>query len=233
MLFLSCVPEAPKNKSKVTFNDQRLLLKNSTPTPTSTPTATASATATSGGSNNSATHNMLLTKCGSCHNGPSYGVFGSMDLNTMISERRVIPGDPENSRLYIRIVDGTMPPGNPLSLGEISAVHTWIKDELASSVTTTPTPNLPADSYASLRVNVFLPKCIGCHNNTDKNRLGAGYSMETYTELMKKITPYNVNDSEAWVKSYDKEMPPSRSNSLTNAELADFASWINKGASEN
>ncbi len=237
ILFQGCVPSTPKSKSGVTFNDERLNSQNQGPlsasaTATATPTATATGTSGSG-TTTTATYDMLIAKCGSCHNGPTYGGFGSMDLTTMINDGRIVPGNPEASRIYIRIVDGTMPPGNPLTLSEISAVHTWIKDELPQSPSATATPSLPADSYASLRVKVFIPKCIGCHNDTDKNRLGAGYSMESYAGVMEKITPYNVNDSEAWVKSYNKEMPPTRNGSLTNAELADFASWINKGAPEN
>ncbi len=40
----------------------------------------------------------------------------------------VIPGEPGCGELWIRLGDGTMPPGAPLSEAELCAVRLWIAD---------------------------------------------------------------------------------------------------------
>lgn len=99
---------------------------------------------------------ILDTTCGSCHGGGSPGARQGqppfdyvLDVDKLIAARSesvpdpddpslgmrfLIPGDPEGSRLYARIVAGEMPPDVPVGLPEIplptvsdmSVLYTWI-----------------------------------------------------------------------------------------------------------
>lgn len=68
---------------------------------------------------------IIRTKCLGCHNsnnsagGVSYGTYAQL-LNT------VQPGNLNASSLYVRTANGTMPPGQPLSANEVSAIQMWI-----------------------------------------------------------------------------------------------------------
>lgn len=181
------------------------------------------------GKNASGANAILTANCASCHdNGVSMGGLGSLAEADLIQNGYLIPGDPANSRVYIRMNDGTMPPSGSLSSGDITSVYTWIADMQG-------TVSLPAlaPTYTSLRANVFNPKCIGCHNDTNKNQLGDGYSMDDYVDLTRKVNAGNPNESAVYKKCAEGEMPPSRNNSLTQEELNALYQWIANGALDN
>lgn len=55
---------------------------------------------------------ILTVNCGTCHIGAgSQGDFGYLlDINELIATGKMIPGNKEDSRIYARMVEGTMPP---------------------------------------------------------------------------------------------------------------------------
>lgn len=55
---------------------------------------------------------ILLVNCGLCHSGvAASGDFGYIDdLDQMIENELIVPGDKEDSRIYERMVNQTMPP---------------------------------------------------------------------------------------------------------------------------
>jgi hypothetical protein len=76
-------------------------------------------------------HAVLSTCCASCHGGGGSAEGGMgyvLDAGRLIEEGKVIPGDPDASRLLQRMTDGSMPPaGSPApSATDISAVRDWI-----------------------------------------------------------------------------------------------------------
>lgn len=75
-------------------------------------------------------HNVRQNYCASCHNAPaaSGGFASVLDDEAIIESGKVRPGDPDNSPVYVRPRDGTMPPaGSPKpSEWEIDLIKQWI-----------------------------------------------------------------------------------------------------------
>jgi hypothetical protein len=76
-------------------------------------------------------HAVLLASCAACHGGGGNeegGLGYVLDGARLVDEGKVIPGDPDASRLYQRLTDGSMPPpGSPApSEDDISRVRDWI-----------------------------------------------------------------------------------------------------------
>lgn len=75
---------------------------------------------------------ILKTHCYRCH-GQDGAIEGGMnygaDLNKLVARKKVIPGEPNNSRLFKRIDEGTMPPPGETSrpsAEEITTIKKWI-----------------------------------------------------------------------------------------------------------
>lgn len=75
---------------------------------------------------------VLAAHCVRCH-GQDGAVEGGVnyvgDLAKLVARRKVLPGDPDGSRLFHRIADGTMPPEGEQprpSPAEVAAVRKWI-----------------------------------------------------------------------------------------------------------
>jgi len=99
---------------------------------------------------------ILTTHCAECHAPPgaAAGFSSILDFPTLITlqsatatdpdtqepVRLVIPGDPEKSRLYLRVRNGEMPPTRPPTerqlprptISDISVLRTWIQSCLAN-----------------------------------------------------------------------------------------------------
>jgi hypothetical protein len=74
---------------------------------------------------------LLDTRCAGCHTGANAAApFDDLyDLDRLITEGKLLPGDAEHSRLVVAMEAGTMPPpsaGPPLQGDEIAAVRGWI-----------------------------------------------------------------------------------------------------------
>jgi len=79
---------------------------------------------------------ILQTNCGTCHIGQgAQADFGYLlDMDQLIANRKIIPGNKEDSQLYVRMVAGTMPPAavrviQTPTYGQIDQVGQFI-DEL-------------------------------------------------------------------------------------------------------
>jgi len=73
---------------------------------------------------------VLLEHCGECHQtepGQGPGIDDITNIDQMIADDMIVPGDRQNSRIYVRMVERTMP---PLGLGpsdeEIEVVGAFI-----------------------------------------------------------------------------------------------------------
>jgi mono/diheme cytochrome c family protein len=79
---------------------------------------------------------ILQTNCGNCHIGQgASGDFGYLlQMDELLASGKIIPGSKEDSRIYARMVEGTMPPAavrviQTPTYGQIDLVGQWI-DEL-------------------------------------------------------------------------------------------------------
>ena len=79
--------------------------------------------------------NTLEPSCalGGCHDAES--TKGSLDLSSpdvayaaLVDDGRALPSDAECSQVIRRLVNGSMPPGAPLSKEEICAVQSWVAE---------------------------------------------------------------------------------------------------------
>lgn len=190
---------------------------------------------------------ILRNRCDSCHGSASAGLGGyrsSDDAESMVFQGYIIPGDANNSSLIKRCVDNTMPPGSPLSAVDIQTLKTWINTEIsivASStpgVAPSPKPSLAppialAPTYASIRANVLLPKCIACHNAV---RHDAGVNVDGYTQTLKYVKLNTPLESKLYKEMANGSMPPPKDinfAAVTQAELKAVYDWILDGSKNN
>lgn len=94
--------------------------------------------------------NILIPKCVQCH---------SKWSSEFQFQKFIIPGDPENSRLFDSVKTGRMPIGDklPLTSAELEMVRSYIQNAR-------PVPAPPVVvKFDELKTKVLAPKCIACH----------------------------------------------------------------------
>ena len=105
---------------------------------------------------------IFYDKCSGCHTGG--GSSGGQDLSSYSgliaggnSGSTIIPGDSQNSLLWKRINDGSMPPGsNDVSLSKIDLVAKWINEGALENIAN---QNHPPENFAWLsleRDSIFI-----------------------------------------------------------------------------
>ncbi|HEX4614021.1 MAG TPA: c-type cytochrome domain-containing protein [Urbifossiella sp.] len=99
---------------------------------------------------------VLKTHCYRCH-GQEGAVEGGLnyvaDLGKLVSRKKVVPGQPDESRLLKRMVDGTMPPPDEHprpSDADTAAVRAWIQAGAPGASPAARTPLSPADVNAAI-----------------------------------------------------------------------------------
>lgn len=93
-----------------------------------------------------------------------------------------------------------------------------------------PAPTMPpinsSTTFQSLRMNIFVPKCLGCHSG---NNPPAGFSFDSYQETVRAVVPGNPTQSILLASVKNGSMPrgalPLSLNEVTNIEV-----WILLGA---
>lgn len=73
---------------------------------------------------------VLDNRCASCHDGSVGGTTPDvMDVAGLRASRYIVPGYPQNSPLYLVMVDGRMPQSGPNLAGtvEIQKIRDWIQ----------------------------------------------------------------------------------------------------------
>lgn len=99
---------------------------------------------------------VLKTHCVRCH-GQDGAVEGGLnyvgDLGKLVSRKKVVPGSPDESRLFKRMADGTMPPPDeqPRPSGaELAAVRAWIQAGAPGGSLASRAPITPAEVHAAV-----------------------------------------------------------------------------------
>lgn len=176
-----------------------------------------SSTAGAGSTLNAEAQKLLAAKCASCHGSSAQGGFGSVgDITDMISEGRLVPGSPEQSRIFIRSAANQMPPGKPLTDREKSLMASWIL-------------NLYIDSnsaFGKVFNGILQPKCLGCHGPA---KASGGVSFETYADTQKTLSPGKPEFSLIYQVVTSGRMPKGKA-PLSQAELQQLSAWITAGA---
>jgi len=100
---------------------------------------------------------LLEQSCGLCHDWPLIPVCGDcpgneytpIDFDQLVRVGLVVPGDAAQSRLLLRVHDGSMPPANsevpPLSDASVAELEEFI-DALGTATSPSCKPNIPVQS---------------------------------------------------------------------------------------
>jgi hypothetical protein len=152
----------------------------------------------------------------------------------------IVPGKPDDSRLYQLIQEGKMPMGKPrLAEKDIAVIRAWIEDgaraasgaKLMESAALTQHDVLP----------ILLLRCTVCHG---LRRQDGGLDLHTRAGMLKggnsgpALIPGNATASLMLRKIGSGEMPPKKGlldagvKPVTPAEMEKIANWINSGAPE-
>lgn len=139
-------------------------------------------------------------------------------------QQRISPGDPENSVLYQKIKDGSMPPSGALSTRQLELVARYIK--AAKSI-----PTIEINStFKSVNFHLIEKSCLSCHNNTSTE-----ISFEGHSNVKKYAT--DIIDILDVGEMQGTPMPPYDSNGNRKAPSAQiteaFRDWIAEGLQNN
>ncbi len=218
--------------------------------------STTSSSATAGGSSNTAVANqakaVLQNRCASCHTSSGGGALSNItDLNHLVTNRWIIPGDPNNSPILRRTADGSMPPGQPLSNSEQTSLYNYVVS-LGTSAgggaggigapggpvaggTPTPTPTpvigggggaVIAPTFTNVYNSILQPRCLGCHGSA------GGYSYANFNATRQSVNVNNPAASRLYASVANNSMPRG-SGPLTAAEKKLILDWITAGALNN
>ncbi|HEX4924380.1 MAG TPA: c-type cytochrome domain-containing protein [Bdellovibrionales bacterium] len=159
----------------------------------------------------------IRAECSSCHReGRAEGRFGSAgDLKRMINEGLIVPGKPDESRLFTVIQMGAMPPSNPFDEHTVLILREWIRDM-------DPYEGDSIYVYSAVRAQLFAPKCLACHG------AGAKTDLSDYQSTMK----YVVKRQPEYSLLYEALHEGADDHGVTREQRELIAEWIRRGARE-
>ena len=173
---------------------------------------------------------IINQNCVGCHGetaGPK-GVFNLLSLNHLVSSGLVVPGNPEQSKLFQVIKTGLMPMKGRLSEIDQSTIQNWIASgDVAASKPTAPGPLPP--TFANIESKILQVRCVMCHSGPKPK---GQVSLDTYEGVMKTVDVSSPEESSIYVQTYSGMMPP-RGDLLTTDEQKALLTWIKEGALNN
>jgi hypothetical protein len=188
---------------------------------------------------------LLKAKCLRCHG--DKGKQAELDLRTRTgilqgseSGPVIVPGKPDESRLYEMVHDGLMPPGkkNKLSGAEVEIIRRWI--EAGARFANDSGKFEPAITQHDV-IPILLRRCTVCHGPRVKE---AGLDLRTRASMLRggksgpAIVPGKPEESLLIKKIKAGAMPPRRRivevsiKPIEPAETEVLAKWIARGAPE-
>jgi hypothetical protein len=141
--------------------------------------------------------------------------------------RLIVPFDPQNSELYIRLFgnsEGRMPPDVPLSMNDKSIIYWWIAqggknngcDSIACDTTNV--------TYTVSLVPILQTWCVGCHSGSNPSH---GLSLDTYDNV---VACANSNRLMGAIRHETGYSPmPNGGGMLSPCEIDLFQKWIDLG----
>jgi len=152
----------------------------------------------------------------------------------------IVPGKPDESVLYKKVRDGSMPMGKPhLSDQQIEAISSWIKGSGSETAKTETVDNSPLTQHDV--VPILLTRCTVCHGLRKQE---GGLDLRSKASMLKggKSGPAMVlgkpEDSLLIKRVNAGEMPPKQKlivvgvKPISPAETEKIARWIRQGAPE-
>lgn len=171
--------------------------------------------------------NIISTRCVRCH----MSEFSSYNsLRTHISD------------IQRRAIDRRdMPPNSPLSQAEMLTLQNWIAANMPLEAGTEsqpippPAPVLP--TFASIRDNIFVARCVSCHGPEGKKKDINIFNEALLTSSDGWVVPYDPDKSELYkdlLKTGRGRMPPAKDGAppLTPEQIDTIRTWILNGAKD-
>jgi len=179
---------------------------------------------------------VLEQNCASCHS-PGSDVESNlediMDFQALYADGLIVQGEPENSPLYLAVLDGIMPhEGDMLEPGDIEILRDWIvalADPFATGGIIPSPGDVPSDeqsiTFAYVN-NVISRNCAGCHNPSDPARS----NLDTYEGIVGQVNVDNPRSSPLYQEILNNNMPPGGGLS---GQARFILQWIEGGALNN
>ena len=152
----------------------------------------------------------------------------------------IVPGKPEESILYKKVRDGSMPMGKAhLSDQQIETIFSWIKGGISDAAKTEKVDNSPVTQHDV--VPILLTRCIVCHGLRKQE---GGLDLRSKESMLKggssgpAIVLGKPEDSLLIKRVNAGEMPPKQKlivvgvKPMAPAETEKIARWIRQGAPE-
>ena len=182
---------------------------------------------------------VLVAKCATCHNENTTdnNLTNVLDAQWLDNNGFINLGQPQDSYLYLRIIDGTMPPSpaEQLTNFELSVVRDWIAAEggnFDTYIGGTPIDGSGGEAadFNAVR-QVLNQNCVACHRaGANAPRLdvdAATFRAATYNG-QPLVVPNNANAS-LLLNSFNR-MPTGDPLGVNSAAANVVRSWINGGA---
>jgi len=192
----------------------------------------------------SAAVQVLSTNCTSCHS-PNSGVVSNidniLDVNALLFDGQIIPGEPQNSPIYLDIVDGVMPHNsNDLDPADMDKIRDWIlalgDPRINAGVIGTPPPDTSGGgtggttaTFSQIYATIISPRCVSCHN---ASRADGGVRLHNYASVFGQVNVSNPQSSPLFNEVNSGTMPPA-GNPLTPTQVSLILTWIQAGAPNN
>ncbi|MBS1970712.1 MAG: c-type cytochrome [Bdellovibrionales bacterium] len=209
----------------------------------------------------SQTLSILEKNCASCHdsrNASGTALTYVNDLNLLAASSYIVKGNPSASTLYLEIINGQMPPGNPMSSANAAIIQEWILSlattptptpavsptptPVASATpmvsptpkpttTPTPTPTPTATATPSMATFTYIYNNILKPKCVNCHGSAGGYSFANYTSTLKAVVAKNPAASPLYTATNSGKMPTS--GKLSAQEIKAISDWITAGALNN
>lgn len=183
---------------------------------------------------------VLQNNCVSCHNQSTTDnpLTNVLDIDDLDSNGYVDLGSPQNSLLYLRIIDGTMPPSpaSLLSVYDLNIIRDWIAveggnfDTYIGGTPIDPGGDGRPASFNDVR-QVLNQNCVSCHlagGNAPRLDVDANTFRNTSFNGQPLVIPNNASGS-LLLDSFNR-MPTGGALGVNSAAGNIVRSWINGGA---
>ncbi len=185
---------------------------------------------------------ILEKKCASCHtaNFQDSNLKSILDLDYLRQNGYIEIGSPQESLIYLRVIDGFMPPQtNPqLTQEEIAVLRDWISalggnfNTIIGGVDDSPMPTPGAPGRFSQVAQIIQQRCANCHGGQTDPNLTLPHAQlinETTRDGSRVVVPRDVGMSRLYQSVVANSMPRGQA-PLSNAQKEIIRSWIAAGA---
>lgn len=181
---------------------------------------------------------VMSERCASCHN-PTANydlktpIDDILDIDALLFEAYIIPGEPQNSPLYLTAIDGIMPHGEDaqnLNEVELDALREWIvalSDDSIGADIIQPGDGNDNDGLAPTfsEVQVILnARCVSCHSTGGSK---SDLPLQNEAQVLSVVRAGNAGGSLLYqeISGANPTMPTG--NPLTSRQVDTIRRWIN------